>query len=78
MADLATLQSRLSEAEEALHKLATGARAATTGIADRTVTWTQTTIPELQTYITALRSEIVAAGPSPSRAFTVQTSRGLS
>lgn len=78
MADLATLQSRLTEAEEALHKLATGERVVTIGHAEGTLTYTQATIGELQAYITQLRSDIAAAGPSSTRMFTIQTSRGLS
>lgn len=78
MAELATLQSRLTEAEAALHSLMVGQRSVTVQAGDKSVTYTQATMADLRTYIGFLRGEIAAASSSASRVFTVQTSRGLS
>lgn len=78
MAELATLQSRLSEAEEALHSLMVGKRSVTVQCGDKSVTFTQANLADLRTYIGFLRGEIAAASSSASRVFTIQTSRGLS
>ena len=79
MADLATLQTRLAEAEEALHKLSCGARVVRIFFKDRSTDFNQTNVPELRAYIGQLRNEIAAAvSPSQSRVFTVLSNRGLS
>lgn len=62
MADLATLQSRLAEAEGALHKLNIGAQLAQVGKGDMNFAYTKATIGDLRSYIDDLRAQIVAAG----------------
>lgn len=61
MADLATLQSRLSEAEAALHRLMTGAQVVQVGYADQQATYGRAQAPALQAYIASLKSQIAAA-----------------
>lgn len=61
MADLSTLQTRLTEAENALHSLAQGKRAVTVQFEGRSVTYTQATMAELTTYVGYLRGEVAAA-----------------
>ena len=81
MAALATLQTRLTEAEDALHRLACGARVVRlTGPNGVSTEFNQATSPDLRAYIGQLRNEIAALTEtsSGSRVFTVQTSRGLS
>lgn len=66
MATLVQLQTWLSEAEEARHKLAIGKRAVT--IRDQTgrnITYTDTTIAQLDAYIALLQGQIAAASGTP-------------
>lgn len=62
MSDLVTLQTRLSQAEEALHRLHMGEREvkiATTGAASgKSVEFAQTEAAKLERYIATLRGEI--------------------
>lgn len=59
MADLATLQTWLTEAELARHKLITGSLRQTVRYnGDREVTFAKTEIPALDAYIASLRSQI--------------------
>jgi polyhydroxyalkanoate synthesis regulator phasin len=58
MADLTTLQTRLSEAEDALHKLLTGQKAVSVSDEGQSVTFTQSNIEELRAYINELRNQI--------------------
>lgn len=59
MPDLATLQTRLSEAEVAYHKLQTGALRASVTLADgESITYTQASRGELRRYIDELRNQI--------------------
>ena len=61
MADLATLQARLADAELAEHKLVTGSATASVAFGSgKSVTYTQATLSELRAYITRLREEIAA------------------
>jgi len=76
MADLATLQARLAEAEAAYHKLMTGSLRERIGMGDMQMTYTRATAPELAAYIAQLRGDVVAVGgdigdASPRRAFVV-------
>lgn len=62
MADIATLQARLDQAEAALHDLTIGRRskAFTHGAGDvsRRVEWTEAKVPELRAYIADLRRQL--------------------
>jgi len=58
MADLATLQARLSEAEAALHKLMTGRGEVSVGHGDKQVTFTKANTDGLQSYIRNLEYQI--------------------
>ena len=75
MADLATLQTRLSEAETAYHALMTGAKKASVGLGDMQVTYARADAGRLASYIAQLKTEIAVAGGSVSgqrrRAFVV-------
>ena len=76
MADLTTLQTRLDQAETALHKLMTGSLVehiqadARTGAAVR---YTPAQVPALQRYIASLKNQIAVAsgGSVRRRAFVV-------
>jgi translation initiation factor IF-3 len=61
MATVLTLQTRLSEAESALHLLAQGKRTVTVQFEGRTVTYTQSTMQELTQYVDRLRVELSTA-----------------
>lgn len=62
MADRATLQARLDEAEEALHQLTVGRRTKAfthaAGDVSRNIAWTEATAPQLREYIADLRRQI--------------------
>jgi hypothetical protein len=62
MADLATLQTRLTEAESAYHKLAMGGAEEDISHGDMRTKYTSATMKDLQSYISTLKSQIVAAG----------------
>jgi hypothetical protein len=62
MADLTTLQVRLTEAELAYHKLMTGAAEVTVQILDQRITYNETNADKLAAYIDRLRAEIMTAG----------------
>lgn len=70
MTDLATLRTRLLEAELALHKLAIGSMRETVqqGAANTNsmVTYTRATVPDLERYIERLKAEIGIADGSGS------------
>ena len=72
---LATLQSRLTEAQDALHALLTGSLTASVSTGDKRITFHQTEIPALRTYIAdLLRAISIASGSAPaSRAPAVAT-----
>jgi hypothetical protein len=62
MADQATLQARLTEAETALHELTIGRRSKAfthaAGDVSRRLEWTEASIPQLRAYITDLRRQL--------------------
>lgn len=64
MADLATLQTRLTEAEAAYHSLVTGSSEQEVDHGDMRVKYTRsvTAMQELQTYIASLKAQIVVLG----------------
>jgi hypothetical protein len=62
VADLATLQSRLAEAEAAYHQLLTGALEVETGHGDMRTKWNQVTRADLAAYLQDLHAQIAAAG----------------
>ncbi len=66
MADLATLQTRLAEAETAEHSLLTGTRVAVVARDGRRIEYTPGSLPQLQAYIADLRSQIAALTGTPS------------
>ena len=64
--DTATIQSRLTDAEAALHALMTGAREQEITAADgQRVTYTAVTMPQLQAYIADLRAQLPGLGRRP-------------
>jgi hypothetical protein len=67
MADLATLQTRLAEAEAALHQLATGAKAQSVTTDSGAITYTPANLPGLQAYVLHLKAQIGAASGTPMR-----------
>jgi hypothetical protein len=59
MADLTTLQTRLTEAEAALHDLLTGRREVSVSWASgQQVSYSKSDLPELRRYIQQLKAEI--------------------
>ncbi len=73
MADLATLQTRLSEAETAYHKLVTGKQAVEVQHGDMRQKYTQAEAGLLASYISDLRAQVAALGGS----LTGERRRGL-
>lgn len=74
MTDLATLQTRLTEAESAYHRLLTGSLEESIGLGDMQVRYTKAEAPNLAAYISSLRGQIIALGGATGarrRAFTV-------
>jgi gpW protein len=68
MADAATIQARLTEAETALHELVTGTRRVMVRDADgRTVTYAQSQRGELEAYAESLRAQLPAAASGKRR-----------
>lgn len=61
MATLSTLQTWLSEAEIARHKLRTGAAVASWSSAGRAMSYSQATAGDLDTYIADLKQQIAEA-----------------
>ncbi len=73
MSDQATLETRLAEAETALHALTTGARTASVSVEGRTVTYARTEIDALRSYVQDLRARIaVLKGERGRRAMGVR------
>lgn len=64
MADLATLQSRLTDAEAALHQLNIGVLQVRIEHSDMRIEFTKATISDLRRYIDDLKAQIAAAGGS--------------
>ena len=58
MADTATLQARLAEAEAALHRLRMGTQAVRVSDGEVTTEFTPAKIPALQSYIADLRRQL--------------------
>lgn len=73
MADLATLQARLTEAEAAYHRLMTGALEVEVQHGDMRTRYEASTAGSLLAYIEGLKAQIAAAGG----ASTSQRRRGL-
>lgn len=74
MTDLATLQTRLNEAESAYHRLLTGSLEESIGLGDMQVRYSKAEAPNLAAYLSQLRGEIAALGGSTGsrrRALTV-------
>jgi hypothetical protein len=74
MTDFATLQTRLTEAESAYHRLLTGSLEESIGLGDMQVRYSKAEAPNLSAYISRLKGEIAALGGSTGarrRAFTV-------
>lgn len=74
MSDLATLQTRLAEAESAYHRLLTGSLEESIGLGDMQVRYSRAEAPRLGAYISQLRSEVAALGGTTGtrrRAITV-------
>ena len=61
MADLATLQTRLTEAETAYHALMTGTKVVSVGAGDDRVTYQATQAVKLASYIADLNQQISEA-----------------
>ena len=79
MASLATLQTWLTEAETARHKLMTGSRAISLTYAGRSVSYTSADLAALNSYIDDLKSQIATASGQPvakSRIFRVYQRSG--
>jgi hypothetical protein len=69
---LATLQSRLTEAQDAYHALNTGAQTVSISTGDKRLSFTPATVDKLRTYIKDLQSAIdVAQGITPRRLTSV-------
>lgn len=64
MADLATLQSRLAEAETAYHNLMRGGQTEKVGHGDMMLTYTRAESAKLKSYIDELKGQIALAGGS--------------
>lgn len=62
MADTATLQARLTEAEGAYHRLQTGTAEVEVQQDGSTVKFNLASVDKLRTYIADLRSQLLAAG----------------
>jgi hypothetical protein len=76
MADLATLQQRLTEAETARHQILIGSKAEMVDMSNgQRVTYTRVNVDKLDAYIADLRAQIAAetgvATGGRRRAFTV-------
>ncbi len=62
MSDLATLQTRLTEAETALHQLSTGTKAVSINTGTETVSYNQISMGKLRAYIADLEGKIISLG----------------
>ena len=58
MADTATLQARLNEAEQALHAVLVGNKTVEIDYGDRKVRYDKTNVGELRAYIADLKTEL--------------------
>ena len=66
MPDTATLQARLAEAEEALHRLAIGEKEVQAGYNGKSVTFNQSSMQRLRAYIAELKRQLGQSGrPGP-------------
>jgi hypothetical protein len=79
MADTATIQARIGEAETALHGLMNGSRVEEIQALDGSrVRYAPADMEALRSYIAWLREEMsTAQNPVRPRVFTFQTNRGL-
>ncbi len=67
MADAQVLQSRLDQAESALHELLLGAKVVEVSYADRTVKYTRSKESDLRQYINELKRQLGQRTPRRSR-----------
>lgn len=72
MATPATLQARLTEAEEALHRLQIGEQTASVGYDGKSVSYTQANIGALRAYIRELEAALGLKPAARSRAIGVR------
>lgn len=66
MTDTTTLQTWLSQAETARHKLATGSKAEMVRHGDTETRFTAANLGDLETYIANLRSQLSASDGTPT------------
>jgi hypothetical protein len=64
MADLATLQGWLTDAEAALHQLNIGAQEMQVDHGDMRVAYTKANVGDLRRYVDDLKAQIISAGGS--------------
>lgn len=70
MADQATLQQRLDEAEQAYHELATGVRVVTvSSTSGKSMTFNQSKLGELGAYIASLKRQLGISSNRPFRPY---------
>ena len=67
MADLATLETRLIEAETALHRLMTGSRVEAINSPTGKVQYTSANLGDLEKYIASLKQQIEATSRGPRK-----------
>ncbi|MFZ6686594.1 gpW family head-tail joining protein [Undibacterium sp. SXout11W] len=67
MADLSTLQNYLAAAESALHSLQTGQQVVEFDRGGTKIRYTPAQVPQIESYIAKLRSQIAALNGSGSR-----------
>jgi hypothetical protein len=72
MTDVATLRLRLSEAEDALHKVSIGKAVTVIGEGGNSVTYSRVNRNELVAYISQLKRQIAALEGHPVRRGPVQ------
>ncbi len=76
MADIATIEVRLVEAEEARHKLMLGTRSAEVSYSDGSrVRFTEATLAQLEAYIKTLQQELAQARGFSRRPITFEFGR---
>lgn len=76
MADLATLQTRLTQAEDALHDLLLGNKVVEIRVKGRWMQKTPADIPQLRAYVNELKAQInrLQGGSSPKSPISLHAS----